>query len=90
MVKLSKAEKALRDSIERGEWKSVKDNRRKIKEYVAIARNTLRKNQRINIRISQQDLAGLQAKAVEEGIPYQAFITSILHKFISGRLVPKR
>lgn len=87
--KLDKEEQELLDSYERGEWRSVKDVKRKIKEYAASARYTLSKKERINIRISMRDLGSLQAKAIEEGIPYQTLIASILHKFVTGRLVAK-
>jgi predicted DNA binding CopG/RHH family protein len=57
------------------------------KESVAYARNTLRKDKRLNIRISERDLIELQRKAVKEGLPYQTYVSSIIHKFINGSLV---
>ena len=59
----------------------------KKKELVAYARNTLRKDKRLNIRISERDLIELQRKAVQEGLPYQTYVSSIIHKFINGALV---
>lgn len=53
------------------------------------AQATLRKDKRVNIRISERDLNELQRKAVHEGLPYQTFIASILHKFVNGRFVEK-
>lgn len=53
----------------------------------AAAEATLLKDKRVNIRISSRDLEGLQAKAAEEGVPYQTLMASVLHKFVSGRLV---
>jgi hypothetical protein len=43
----------------------------------------------VNIRLSSPDLLDIQARALEEGIPYQTLIASVLHKYISGRLVEK-
>ena len=57
------------------------------KELAEYARNTLRKDKRLNIRISERDLIELQRKAVKEGLPYQTYVSSIIHKFISGTLV---
>jgi len=54
------------------------------------ARNTLKKDKRLNIRISERDLVELQRKAVREGLPYQTFVSSIIHKFINGTLVEER
>jgi predicted DNA binding CopG/RHH family protein len=48
--------------------------------------NTMRKNRKINIRISENDLSALQRKAAREGIPYQTLIGSVLHKYASGFL----
>lgn len=82
-------EQALHDSYERGEWRSVKGLRRATGRYAAAARRTLRKTARMNIRIAEADLAGLQAKAAQEGLPYQTLVASVLHKYVSGQLAAK-
>ena len=51
------------------------------------ARNTLKKDKRLNIRISERDLNELQRKAVAEGLPYQTYVSSIIHKFVNGKLI---
>ncbi len=86
MGKLTKEEKDLLDSYERGEWYSVKNLKNKMKRYQAMAKTTLRKDKRVNIRISGQDLEGVQKKAMEDGIPYQTLIASVIHRYVSGRL----
>ncbi|MEA1911816.1 MAG: hypothetical protein U9N32_09120 [Spirochaetota bacterium] len=55
-------------------------------DYQTIARNTMKKNRKINIRISENDLSALQRRAAREGIPYQTLIGSVLHKYVSGFL----
>jgi predicted DNA binding CopG/RHH family protein len=77
-----KDELELLTSIENGVWEAVSDGT----DYIAIAKNQLKKSQKISLRISENDLKGLQRRAFEEGIPYQTFITSILHKYLNGRL----
>ncbi len=84
-MKLTKEEQDLVASVEAGEWKSVRNLLGEKRRYAMIARHTLRKDKRINIRISQRDLEGLQVKAVREGIPYQTLISSVLHKYVAGR-----
>ncbi len=84
-MKLNKEEKELLTSYEDGEWKSVKDFNDKKSEYQKIAKNTSLKNRRINIRLSEKDLSNLKAKSLEEGIPYQTLVASIIHKYISGK-----
>ena len=84
--KLSPEEQEILDSYERGEWETVPNLKNEIKRHQDYASNTLRKNQRINIRISSKDLNEIKAIAIEEGIPYQTLISSILHKYASGRI----
>lgn len=87
MSEYTKYEKDIIESFENGEWKSVPDFENDKKKYIQYARNTILKNKRINIRISERDLTRLKSKSVEEGLPYQTLISSILHKYISGKLV---
>ena len=89
-MKINKEEKSILASVEKGDWKSVRGAKGKIKKYQEYAKATFRKDKRVNIRISEKDLVGLQKKAVEEGLPYQTMIASILHKFLSGRLTEKK
>lgn len=56
-------------------------------EWREAARNTLRKSQRINIRLSEIDLAGVRRVAAEQGLPYQTLISSLIHRFVQGGLV---
>ena len=85
MSTLDQEERGILASLERGEWKSVRDAK-VLRRYVESARRTLRKNRRINIRLSQYDLDALQMRALQEGIPYQTLVTSVLHRYVSGRL----
>lgn len=88
--KLDREEKELLDSIQKGEWAPVANMKDMIDKYAKYAKNTLKKDQRISIRISKQDLIGIQSKAVDEGIPYQTLVTSLVHKYVTGHLVPTR
>ena len=88
-TKLDKGEKDLLDSYERGEWKSVKNLEEEIERHRGYARQTLKKDKRVNIRISSMVLDELQTRAVEDGMPYQTLISSILHRFVTGRLIEK-
>lgn len=89
MKRVTKEEKDLLDAYEKGEWKSVKNPKKEMTRYQKIARATLRKDKRINIRVPAKDLEEIQKIALEEGIPYQTLISSILHRYASGRLVRK-
>ena len=89
-TKLTREEKEIVESFEKGEWVPVKDLPRRKKDLMQYARNTLKKDKRLNIRISERDLLELQRRAVREGLPYQTFVSSILHKFVNGRLVEEK
>jgi predicted DNA binding CopG/RHH family protein len=82
-------EKELLDSFERDEWQSVKGKEAESRRYREYARATFKKDRRVNIRISSKDLEALQKRALEEGIPYQTLIASILHKYAGGLLVER-
>ena len=84
-ARLSKEEKELLDAVEAGEFESILTEARR-EELQVIARNTVKKDKRINIRISNRDLTAIQSRALEEGIPYQTFVSSIIHKYVSGSL----
>lgn len=81
---LDREEKAILEAYNQGEFKPVKNKDAEMARLRQYARNTLQKNKRINIRLSEKDLLGIQTKAVEEGLPYQTLISSILHKYLSG------
>ena len=83
---MRKEEKQLIKSYEKDEWKSVNKAPNTFKKYISYAKASLKKDKRINIRISTRDLEGVQKKAIEEGLPYQTFISSIIHRFVTGRL----
>lgn len=87
--KLDPFETDVLQAYERGELKSTAPARIDLAKFKAAATATFVKDKRINIRLSAPDLMDIQARAMEEGIPYQTFIASVLHKYASGRLVEK-
>jgi predicted DNA binding CopG/RHH family protein len=88
-IRLDEAEKALLESYEADEWESISGLEEEKAKYRTYAQATYKKDRRVNIRISSKSLEALQKKALEEGIPYQTLIASILHKNVSGRLVER-
>ena len=85
-IDLDEYEKEILEAYESGKLKLSKPRT----DYQTIARNTMRKNRKINIRISENDLSALQRKAAREGLPYQTLIGSVLHKYASGFLKEAR
>jgi predicted DNA binding CopG/RHH family protein len=87
--KLDSEELELLESLENDEWQSVKDLDQEIRGHQKIAKNTMKKDKRINIRVSSKDLEMLKTTAVELGLPYQTLVSSILHQYVTGRLVQR-
>ena len=77
-------ERDLIAAYENGEFRPVKDQQSAKQTAVEAARRYLRKDTRVNIRLSTADLEMLKRRAAEEGLPYQTLIASVLHKYVSG------
>ena len=88
MPKIDAYEQDILTAFEKGRLKSVA-TKGELEKLKAAARATAVKDRRVNIRLSSIDLGDIQVKALEEGIPYQTLIASVLHKYVSGRLVEK-
>jgi predicted DNA binding CopG/RHH family protein len=86
---LNSKERDILTSFENDEWVSDPglDQRKKILRE--SAGYTIQKNKRVNIRISERDILEIKKRAGEEGLPYQTLISSILHKYVNGKLVSK-
>lgn len=83
-VKLDPEEEEILSSFENKEWKTVKNLEKEKQSARKTAARTLRKDVRINIRLTTSDLSNLKQIAAYEGLPYQTLIASVLHKYASG------
>lgn len=88
MPKTDPYEAELLGAYEGGLLKSVA-TKSELSKFRAAARATAVKDRRVNIRLSSGDLQGIQVKALEEGLPYQTLIASVLHKYVTGRLAER-
>jgi predicted DNA binding CopG/RHH family protein len=81
-----KEEAELIHSIEEtDDWQPItKDNELAKWDLKTAAKNTLTKNERINVRLTSNDLEGIKLKAARQGIPYQTLISSLIHRYVSG------
>lgn len=88
-LKIEQVEKDILEDFEEGELVSV-DNLEEEKQFAEkAASNFMRRDNRINIRVSKADLNKVRRIAIQEGLPYQTLLASIIHKFVTGRLVDK-
>jgi len=86
---LDNEEKNLMESLETDDWQSVQKVEQEKMVALAAARNTLKKDKRINLRLTQKDYQQIQIKAIEEGLPYQTLISSLVHKYLNGSLISR-
>jgi len=77
------------EAFDSGKIKQVENINEEIERHKKIAESTFKKDARINIRLSSRDLRALQAKALQEGVPYQTLVSSVLHKYVDGQLIDK-
>ena len=89
MPKIDAYEHEVLTAFEKGQLKSVA-TKAELAKIKAAARATAIKDRRVNIRLSSGDLSDIQVKALEEGVPYQTLIASVLHKYVTGRLAEPR
>ena len=90
MKKLDRYEREVLGAYEKGTLVSVRPTKAQLAAFRDAARETFVKSRRVNIRLAAADLMDIQARAYEEGVPYQTLIASVLHKYVSGRLQEKR
>jgi len=81
-IELEPEESELLEAYEAGVLRESKSST----DFAAVARNTLAKSHRVNIRLSEMDVVSLQRRAAREGIPPQTLMGSILHKYATGQL----
>lgn len=86
---MSNDEQALINSVEQGEWQSAANLNALKKSLMQAATETALKDTRINIRMAKRDVSAIKTKALEQGIPYQTLIASVLHKYATGQVVEK-
>ena len=88
--KLDGEEQEILDAFESGKIQPILNADKEMEAHKKHAASTFKKDKRINIRLAGRDLSMLQKLALLEGIPYQTFIASILHKFADNRYIEKQ
>ena len=78
-------ESEILEAFDKGQLQSIA-TKSELAKLKAAARATGIKDKRVNIRLSAGDLSDIQVKALEQGMPYQTLIASVLHKYVTGVL----
>ena len=81
---LDEEEKELYDSVENGEWVSVskKEQEKDLNTFKIAMKNTFGKTRPISLRVNEVDLVELKTQALEQGLPYQTLLSSIIHQYV--------
>ena len=87
---LTDEEREILDRFERDELRPAPGAEREMELARRMARNTFNKTRRVNLRVTERDFNLAHSRAREEGIPYQTLLSSVIHKYLSGRLIEKR
>ena len=87
---MSAEERDILDRFERGGLRSAPGAESEVEAARQAARNTFNKTRRVNLRVTERDFSLAHSRAREEGIPYQTLLSSVIHKYLSGRLTEKR
>ena len=88
--RLNAEEREILEHFERGELTAAAEAQREMETAQQAARNTFNKTRRVNLRVTERDFNLAHARAREEGIPYQTLLSSVIHKYLSGRLIENR
>ncbi len=88
-IDIEKAEKDILRDFEKGEFVSVDNAEEEMELAKKAARHFMKRDTRINIRVSSADLNMVRRIAVQEGLPYQTLLASVIHKFVAGRLISR-
>jgi predicted DNA binding CopG/RHH family protein len=88
-MNLDEYENEILEAHEADTLKSIGVSESEKERLSDVAANTLKKNKRVNIRLSEHDLQAIQRKALQEGLPYQTLISSLIHKYTNGLLIDK-
>jgi predicted DNA binding CopG/RHH family protein len=82
---LDEEELALHQALQAGDF-LFKDDPTTIKKYAEIFKESSRQRKAISLRVPTQDYFAIKTKASELGLPYQALINSLIHRYVNGRL----
>ena len=84
-----KEEAEILERFERGDLRPAPEGERELDAARQAARNTFNKTRRVNLRVTERDFNLAHSRAREEGMPYQTLLSSVIHKYLSGRLVER-
>ena len=87
MNQLDRQEKEILTSYELGEWKSVEQLESEMERYREYARATLEQDRSVDVPISSSDLEAIQKLAIEEGMPFRALMSTIVHNYLAARML---
>lgn len=87
--KLEQEEQGLLSSYEQNEWRSVDRLAERLHQYQTYAIASLEAAGLVGITLSQEDVQAIREQAITKGVPYQALIADVVHRYVVGDLVER-
>lgn len=82
---LDEEEQEIENALAAGEYVPAPNQTERLKEWKRAVEN-YKKKKAVTVRIYERTLRDLKVRAMQEGIPYQTLLTSVLHKYVTGQL----
>ena len=81
---LDEEERQLMEAAENDELESVPNPEEFEAEALEAIKNTFEKKKKITINLFENDISIIKKQALKAGIPYQTYISSLIHRYTSG------
>jgi predicted DNA binding CopG/RHH family protein len=86
MTKLTPEEAVLVDYIEQQHPPSIANIDSEKARFMKVAQQQINKKKAISIRLVDTDIERMKAKSIEQGIPYQTIISTLVHQYVTGKI----
>jgi predicted DNA binding CopG/RHH family protein len=86
MAKLTAEEEALLSYIEEEQPNSISNIADEKHRFQQMAQQQINKKKAISIRLVDSDIERMKAKSIEQGIPYQTIISTLVHQYVTGKI----
>lgn len=86
MTKLTPEEEALISYIEEQHPNSINNLAAEKQRFQQMAQQQINKKKAISIRLVDSDIERMKAKSIEQGIPYQTIISTLVHQYVTGKI----
>lgn len=87
---LDPEEQGILDAFENGELQPVPNSEKEVARLTNLFKAAGKKTSRVSLRMNENDYLRAKEVAMQEGLPYQTLLSSILHKYFTGQFIERR